>query len=78
MMYFTRKDKTVAQTSPLSLALLLFVLCVSLGAGQRGYRGVTNVSRWVISSWLYNKQNGIKFLKWKEIRNGIPPPLEVM
>lgn len=58
------------------LAWLLFVLCVTHRAGQRGCREVTNVSRWVISSWLYNKQNGIKFWKWKQIR--IPPSVKVM
>lgn len=60
------------------LAWLLFVLCVTLRAGQRGCTGVTNVSRWVISISLCNKHNGIKSGKWKQISSGITPSLEVM
>lgn len=70
MINFTCRDNMVAQASFTLQATILCVLCVTSRAGRRGCGGVTNVSGgWgVTSSSLYNKQNGIKFWKWKQIR----------
>lgn len=71
MINFSRKDKTVTQASPRSACMAPFLSFVWHFAGQRGYRGVTNVYGWVISSWLYNKQNGMKF---RHRSRTVPPP----
>lgn len=79
MINVTRGGNTVAQATPsfcLHGSFSSFAQHIEQDRGSA--KGVTNVSRWVISSWLYNKQDGIKFPKWKQIRNRTPPTVDVM
>lgn len=76
MINFPHRCNVGAQSSLTLPARLLCVLCVTSRAGQRGCSGVTNVSRWVISGWLYNKQIEIKFWKWKPFKKSILLPVQ--